>query len=290
MKSPARRGRLAGRLAICCFALAGCETEISEEFKQQSLGPVNVVDATNMNEIMLSVGDPDAAVEYFRNALAREPERTEFKRGYAQSLARAGRHSEAVLVYRQLMDDAEATTTDRLVFATSLMQMSQFDEAEELLALVPPNANSYRYNLLMAMLSDHNEAWVEADLHYDNARRLTTRPARVLNNWGISHRVRGDSQRAVELFEEAITFDPEMFEAKNNLVITRGIEGVYQLPVIPMSETDRAKLYHNLAIVALRRNEPETARGLLERAVETHPQHFAPAAEKLAALDGPVLR
>ena len=57
-----------------------------------------------------------------------------------------------------------------------------------------------------------------------------------------------------------------------------------------MSEEERAQIYHNMALVALRRDQPDIARGLLELAVETHPRHFAAAADKLAALQSAVNR
>ncbi len=50
---------------------------------------------------------------------------------------------------------------------------------------------------------------------------LTTTPAGVLNNWGYSKLTRGDAEAAERLFTEAITYDRDLFTAKNNLVLAR---------------------------------------------------------------------
>ncbi len=61
--------------------------------------------------------------------------------------------------------------------------------------------------------------------------------------------------------------------------------GDYQLPVVPMTETEKAYLLNNLGVIALRRGQREVARGLFAAAVETHPQYYAAAASRLASLD-----
>ncbi|MFP4450392.1 MAG: hypothetical protein ACLFP0_05620, partial [Rhodosalinus sp.] len=91
---------------------------------------------------------------------------------------------------------------------------------------------------------------------------------------------------AERLFGEAIQQDPKLFTAKNNLVLARGAQGNYSLPVIPMSQEERAQLLHTLGLSAVKRGDVETGKGLFRDALETHPQHFEPAARSLAALEG----
>jgi Tfp pilus assembly protein PilF len=52
-----------------------------------------------------------------------------------------------------------------------------------------------------------------------------------------------------------------------------------------MTETEKALLLNNLGVIALRTGRTDVAKGLFAEAVETHPQHYAAAASRLAALE-----
>jgi uncharacterized protein HemY len=106
-----------------------------------------------------------------------------------------------------------------------------------------------------------------------------------MNNWGYSKLTRGDFREAERLFGEAINADQTMFTAKNNLVMARGAQGNYTLPVIPMTQPERAELLYTLGLAAVKRGDVQIGKGLLREAVETHPQHFEAAARALAALE-----
>jgi hypothetical protein len=47
---------------------------------------------------------------------------------------------------------------------------------------------------------------------------------------------------AEKLFIDALTYDPKMFTAKNNLVLARGAQRRYDLPVVEMTQVERAEL------------------------------------------------
>ena len=120
------------------------------------------------------------------------------------------------------------------------------------------------------------------------ASGLTTKPASVLNNWGYSKLSRGDYADAEKLFADAIRQDPKLFTAKNNLVLSRGAQGNYALPVMQMTQVERAELLQTLGLAAVKRGDVEIGKGLLRDALETHPQHFEAAARALDALEGTV--
>ena len=79
-----------------------------------------------------------------------------------------------------------------------------------------------------------------------------------------------------------------MFTAKNNLVLARAAQRKYDLPVIEMTQTERAELLYTLALAAIKQGDVSVGKGLLQQAVDTHPQHFEAAARSLAALDANV--
>lgn len=251
-------------------------------------GNLDVIEATQQTDIMLTLAEPGEAVNYFRRKMAEKPDEPKYVRGLAISLNRAQKPEEAALVYDKLLKSGKGKDGDRLQYAETLIKTGAIEDAEIQLDAIPPTVETYKRYLLEAIVADNNKEWKKSDSFYETARGLTTRPAPVLNNWGMSKLARGDFESASNLFQEAITFDPEMFSAKNNLVTARARKKNYRLPVIPMSETEEAQLLYNSGIIAVRQGDVDIARGLFELAVETHPQHFPEAASAFNSLQSSV--
>ena len=135
------------------------------------------------------------------------------------------------------------------------------------------------------MVADSNEEWDRADSFYEIAVGLTTTPAGALNNWGFSKLSRGAYRDAERLFTEALRHEPGLFTAKNNLVLARGAQRNYDLPVIAMTQIERAQLLYTLALTAIKQNDLTIGKGLLQEAIDTHPQHFEEAVRALRALE-----
>ena len=273
-------------LASAVF-LTGCQ-KASDAQVSRAIQDVNVIDSTNLNDIMLTVADPNEAVAYFQKSLRQDPERVEFQRGLAKSLIRARRPQEAAVAWNTLIAGGQATTDDRVDYADALIRIGQWDKAEAALDAVPPTVETYKRYRLEAMVADSNQEWGNADSFYDTAVGLTTRPAGVLNNWGYSKLTRGDFADAERLFGQAITNDPKLFTAKNNLILARGAQRKYDVPVIQMTQIERAQLLHTLGLSAVKQGDLATGKGLLREAIDTHPQHFEAAVRSLRALEANV--
>ncbi len=269
-------------LTLAIF-LTGC-SEMTDEEKNAELGPLNAIDATGLSDIMLNLADPNEAVIFFRESLAKEPERVDLKRNYALALVRAKKYAEAALIFEQLIETGEATPMDRLFYADSLVRNGAWSDAKIQLDLIPPTVENFKRYFLEALVADHDKQWEKADNYYDVARGLTTRPAQVLNNWGISKMNRGRRSDAEKLFKQAIAADPSLFAAKNNLVMSRGKHKIYELPVMPMTDIERAVLLYNVARQAIKNKDVDIAKGLLETAIDRHPQHFEAAVSLLGSL------
>jgi Flp pilus assembly protein TadD len=138
------------------------------------------------------------------------------------------------------------------------------------------------------MVADHASNWDAADAAYGKAEKLSPRPAKVLNNWGVSLMGRGNLPEAARTFERAVSYDSRLFSAKNNLAIARGLQREYTLPLVPLTDEERAVLLNNLGIIAMRQGDERMAKGLFAAAVEIHPQHYSGAADRLAALEANV--
>ena len=281
--------RIVPVVVIALSGLAACDT-INPPDVNRAVDPINVIDDANLSDIMLTAAAPNEAVAYFQRAVREQPDRIDFRRGLATSLVRAGRAEEAMPLWRDIVASPDMIEQDRIEFAGALIRSGDWQEAKRQLDLVPPTLETYERYRLEAMVADSNQQWGRADHFYETAVGLTTRPANVLNNWGFSRLSRGDFDGAEELFLEAIRYDPDLFTAKNNLVMARAAQGNYQMPLIRMTEIERAQLLHTAGLAAVRQGQTDTGRGLLSEAIETHPQHFEAAVRALNTLETEVRR
>lgn len=268
-------------------ALSACQKN-SDAQVQRAIKDVNVIDESNLNDVMMTVADPAEAVAYFTRTLQQNPDRIDLMRGLAKSLTRAQKPTEAAQIWRQVVAHAEATPEDRVLLADALIRSNQWAEAKAELNQIPPTHESFDRYRLEAMVADSDKNWKKADSFYEIAAGLTTKPAGVLNNWGFSKLTRGDANGAEKLFTEALTYDPSMFTAKNNLVLSRAAQKKYDLPVVRMTQAERAELLYSMALAAIKQGDVTVGKGLLNQAIETHPQHFEAAVRSLEALDANV--
>ncbi len=252
---------------------------------ERALQDINVIDESNLNDVILTAGDPDEAVSYFLRASTNDPGRIDLMRGLAKSLIRAKRNGEAVRAWQAVVDHEDSLAGDKVELADAMIRTNDWDSAETVLDTIPPTFETFKRYRLEAMVADSNEEWQNADSFYETAVGLTTSPAGVLNNWGFSKLTRGDYAGAERLFSDALRNDRDLFTAKNNLVLARGAQRNYDLPVISMSQTERAQLLHTLALTAIKQNDVTIGRGLLREAIDTHPQHFEAAVRSLRALE-----
>jgi Flp pilus assembly protein TadD len=274
-------------LFAAAIGLSACERSGQAQV-DEVLEDLNVVDETNLNDVMLTVGDPNQAVAYFADASAKNPERVDLKRGLALSLIRAQRSTDAVSAWQAVVAHEEANEGDSVNLADAYIRNNDWDAAAATLNTIPPTYETFKRYRLEAMVADSRQQWSKADSFYETAVGLTTRPATVYNNWGYSKLTRGEYAAAERLFVDALRFDSSMFTAKNNLVLARGAQRKYTLPVVPMTQTERAQLMHTMALTAIKQNDVSIGKSLLNDAIDTHPQFFEAAVRALEALENGV--
>ncbi|MEM7471937.1 MAG: tetratricopeptide repeat protein [Pseudomonadota bacterium] len=273
-------------ISLCLIgtaALAACEKAGKDEVTRSK--NVNVIDESNLNDIMLTSADPNEAVRYFQRTLGENPDRIDLQRGLAHSLVRAKRGTEGVVVWERVIANKNATHADQIGYADALIRNGDWDRAEAVLDEIPPTIETLERYKLEAVIADSNKEWEKADSFYETAIGLTTRPGGILNNWGYSKLTRGEYREAERLFGEAITYDPSLFTAKNNMVLARAAQKNYSLPLIQVTQVERAQLLHTMALAAIKQGDTLTGKDLLEQAIEAHPQHFEAAVRSLKKLD-----
>ena len=282
-----RRTILFSTCISSAILLSACAPQ-GDQAVDRAIQDINVIDESNLNDVMLTVADPNEAVTYFKRVATQHPERIDAQRGLATSLIKAKRNSEGAAQWKKVVSMEDATNDDRVDYADALIRTGEWATAEKTLDAIPPTHETFKRYRLEAMVADSKQEWKKSDSFYEIAVGLTTQPAGVMNNWGYSKLTRGDMKGAERLFTDAIRSDPKLFTAKNNLVLARAAQRNYTLPVIEMDQTERAHLLHTMALSAIKQNDVETGKGLLREAIESHPQHFEAAVRALRALESPV--
>src|SRR6056297_831325 len=134
---------LAGTLIV-----SGCAEKSAEETVQRAFQDVNVVDESNLNDVMMTVADPNEAVAYFTRATKEDDSRIDLQRGLARSLVRAKRTTEAATAWGRVVKMAGATHDDSVDYADALIRADQWELAEKTLDSVPPTHETFkRYRL-----------------------------------------------------------------------------------------------------------------------------------------------
>lgn len=275
------------RLILCLIGtvtLTACGNGGNSDV-EQARKAVNAIDDSSLGDLMLNVADPEAAVAHFRRTLADNPDRIDVQRGLAKSLVRAKKPTESLAAWDKVVAHPQANADDRVAYADALIRAGEWARAKQMLDSVPPTHETFERYRLEAMVADSNKDWKRADSFYEIAQGLTTQPSSVLNNWGFSKLTRGDHVAAERLFTEALTYDRSNFTAKNNLVMARGAQRKYTLPLIETTQTERAQLMHTLALTAIKQGDVTIGKQLLKDAVDTHPQYFEAAVLALDALE-----
>jgi Flp pilus assembly protein TadD len=270
--------------AVGFLGLSAC-SKSNEAEVERAVQDVLSTDEAQLNEIMMSAADSDEAVAYFRKTEKAHPDQIGPKRGLAEALTRAHRNTEAVAAWEKVAYDRASTNADRVAYAEALIRVGDWKKAEAVLDDIPPTYETFDRYKLEAMIADSKKEWKKADSYYETAVDLTTQPSGVLNNWGFSKMTRGDYRGAERLFVESITYDPRLFAAKNNLALARGAQRNYEMPVIDMTQDERAHLYYTLALAAIKQGDVSIGKGLLQDAIDTSPQHFEEATRALNALE-----
>jgi Flp pilus assembly protein TadD len=278
-----RKALLAAACAVT--ALSACDRFRQEDTEvERSVDAIDVLNDVDLSDAVMQGADPHQAVAYFSRTASETPNRIDLRRGLAESLVRAGRSEEAAAAWERVVAHPQSTSADQVQYAAAMIRVGDWDKAEKTLSAIPPSYESAERYRLEAMIADSNEAWSRADAFYDKAALMTERPSGVLNNWGFSKLSRGDEAGAERMFQRALKADPSMFTAKNNLVLARGARREYTLPIVEMTQTEKAMLLHTAALAAIKQGDVATGEALLRDAIETHPQYFEAAARSLDAL------
>lgn len=188
--------------------------------------------------------------------------------------------------WQRVIEHPDSNISDKIDFAEVLIQGSRWEDAEAVIRELPPTDESFKRYRIEALLADNKKDWRKADAYYKEATNIKGNQATAYNNWGYSKLTRGLLLEAEELFSKALSINPSLSAAKHNLVIARALQKKYDLPLIEMSQTEKAELLYTIALSAIKQGDTETGKALLREAIFVHPQYFESAVHSLATLGG----
>ena len=136
---------------------------------------------------------------------------------------------------------------------------------------------------VITLVADLVEDGVAGDRTLEGNEEAMTSFDQVIRIDQLRHAVRHEGRMANQ--KSVVEFRGT---AKNNLVLARAAQRKYDLPVLRMTQTERAELLYSMALAAIKQGDVAVGKGLLNQAIETHPQYFEAAARSLEALDANV--
>ncbi|MBA2586492.1 MAG: tetratricopeptide repeat protein [Chthoniobacterales bacterium] len=200
---------------------------------------------------------------------------------YAGSLAKAGRHDEAIQQYQIGLGFDPNDGTAHYSLATLLLSKSKVDEAaghiEQSLRLDPHNGEfRSNYAYLLESLGRKNEAVG----HYEAATRLSPKSAKVRYNYAMFLAREGKLDQAIVEFQEAVRNKPDYADAECDLATALYQKGDLESAKTHFLETvrldpKRATAYNNLGTVYFRQGHISQAITQFNEALRVQPQFQA---------------
>ncbi len=198
----------------------------------------------------------------------------------------SGNYAEALTRYDKLLSAGQSDTVLLEHAGIAALKLGDVDAANPLIKRATGTKDaSWRVWNARGALADFNRDWMDADESYAEALRLAPDEAAVFNNRGWSQLLRGNWTAAIEDFERAVTINPSLTRAANNLELARAAVAA-ELPTRRPGETDEdwAHRLNDAGVAAEILGDRSRAVAAFTQALEASSRWYVRAATNLEAV------
>jgi len=205
---------------ILGIALAGCAAT-PDSGAPDSTGSLSMLGAG-------APKDPNAAVDYWGTAYAKNPHDEKAAIAYAHALKADGTKDKALSILQQ----ASFYNPDSQLLAGEegrlALDMGQQDFAEKLLTRAnDPAKPDWRVLNALGTLQAQKNDRAGALGYFEKANQLAPNDPAVLNNLALSYALGGNAPRAEALLRRAVASGTDVARIRQNLALVLGVEGKY---------------------------------------------------------------
>ncbi len=161
-------------------------------------------------ETLLQDGQPNLAIEEYQKALKLYPKNGVIYAQLAQALITNGETAQAFVVYQKALTKDPENPWIYITLGNQLAELTEFETADkkfqQALEIDPNYALAYA-NWGDVLLKKRNDYQAAAD-KYEQAVKLDPSIAWVYGNWGVALEHLGESEKALEKFNESLELKP----------------------------------------------------------------------------------
>ena len=196
----------------------------------------------------------------------------------------AGKAREALAVFEQL-EKLSAEPRVLIGMGVANIHLGHYERAiEGFHAALLTDGTRWRGWNGLGVAYDMSEKWEQAAQAFLTSAEVNPEKGAPLNNLGMSYLQQDKIPEAIAAFHSALKREPALAPARLNLRIAYAMSGDYDKAVAGASNEERAAVYNNAGVAAMRRGENNRARSLFQKALETSPVFYALAYDNLERL------
>ena len=254
-------------------ALGGCQTTTSQAPLVQQASP----DMFNQHgQASLDSRKYEKAALAFQKSLEIDPSNHEARLGFADSLSKLKKYDHALRNYQLLL--AEDAYKAHALQGIGLVELQRgyLDTAKESLRLaVDMDENLWRSWNGLAQIYAYEYNWEETDRSYASALENSGGQQHVIyNNMGVSYLARGEQKNAIEAFDSALSYAPDLDVTQTNYKLALATQSRYDEATIEDDVYEQAKALNNVGYAAMLQGDYTEAERLLLQSIEVSPSFY----------------
>lgn len=272
---------------VIAAGLAGCGlTEDPEDASLAALLDQSLPTVDQVKE-MIAEERYDPARDALQRLRSRQPDNHEVAFLLGEVLLKQGQPKAAVEHYKAAVASPEVQAVSLQGAGLCLLQLGRTEEAMvSLEQAVVADPSLWRAHNALGRIADMRKEWPAAEASYRNAIAANPTSAPLHNNLGMSYVMQQRFDEAQTEFQAALDIDRNLKVAATNIRMTYALRGEYVQALAGVPEAEMPDALNNVGYAAMMRGDYKAAEAYLARALEISPAYHRAAAANLEQLKG----